>query len=121
MKILVVEDETDLLDVLVDFLSKEKYSFDAVTTYREASEKVELYDYDCILLDINLPDSNGFKLLDDLHAINKVDGVIIISARDSIDDKIKGLNLGARSEEHTSELQSQASSLYRREILLMTK
>ena len=118
MKILVVEDETDLLDVLVDFLSKEKYSYDAVTTYREASEKVELYDYDCILLDINLPDSNGFKLLDDLHAINKVEGVIIISARDSIDDKIKGLNLGAddylTKPFHLSELNARIQAVVRR-------
>jgi two-component system, OmpR family, response regulator CiaR len=67
MKILIVEDETDLLGILTDFLLKEKYSFDAVTTYRDASEKVALYDYDCILLDINLPDNSGFKLLDDLN------------------------------------------------------
>ena len=118
MKILVVEDATDLLDVLVDFLSKENYSYDAVTTYREASEKVELYDYDCILLDINLPDSSGFKLLDDLHEINKIEGVIIISARDSIDDKIKGLNLGAddylTKPFHLSELNARIQAVVRR-------
>jgi two-component system response regulator CiaR len=125
MKILVVEDETDLLDVLVDFLSREKYSYDAVTTYREASEKVELYDYDCILLDINLPDSNGFKLLDDLHAINKVEGVIIISARDSIDDKIKGLNLGAddylTKPFHLSELNARIQAVVRRKKFEATR
>jgi len=125
MKILVVEDETDLLDVLVDFLSKEKYSFDAVTTYREASEKVELYDYDCILLDINLPDSSGFKLLDDLHEINKIEGVIIISARDSIDDKIKGLNLGAddylTKPFHLSELNARIQAVVRRKKFETTR
>ena len=125
MKILVVEDETDLLDVLVDFLSKENYSYDAVTTYREASEKVELYDYDCILLDINLPDSSGFKLLDDLHEINKIEGVIIISARDSIDDKIKGLNLGAddylTKPFHLSELNARIQAVVRRKKFETTR
>lgn len=125
MKILVVEDETDLLDVLVDFLSKEKYSYDAVTTYREASEKVELYDYDCILLDINLPDSSGFKLLDNLHEINKMEGVIIISARDSIDDKIKGLNLGAddylTKPFHLSELNARIQAVVRRKKFETTR
>jgi two-component system, OmpR family, response regulator CiaR len=125
MKILVVEDETDLLDVLVDFLSKENYSYDAVTTYREASEKVELYDYDCILLDINLPDRSGFKLLDDLHEIKKIEGVIIISARDSIDDKIKGLNLGAddylTKPFHLSELNARIQAVVRRKKFETTR
>src|SRR5687768_2495455 len=118
MKILIVEDETDLLGILTDFLSKEKYSFDTATTYMEASEKVTLYDYDCILLDINLPDSSGFKLLDDLNEIKKVEGVIIISARDSIDDKIKGLNLGAddylTKPFHLSELNARIQAVIRR-------
>jgi two-component system response regulator CiaR len=95
MKILVVEDETELRDILADFLAKEKYSYDAASTYKDATEKISLYDYDCILLDITLPDGNGFKLLDELNEVNKADGVIIISARNSVDDKIKGLNLGA--------------------------
>jgi two-component system, OmpR family, response regulator CiaR len=125
MKILVVEDETDLLGILTDFLAKEKYSYDAVTTYREASEKVELYDYDCILLDINLPDHSGFKLLDDLNAIKKVEGVIIISARDSIDDKIKGLHLGAddylTKPFHLSELNARIQAVIRRKKFEATR
>jgi two-component system, OmpR family, response regulator CiaR len=125
MKILVVEDETDLLGILIDFLAKEKYSYDAVTTYREASEKVELYDYDCVLLDINLPDNSGFKLLDDLHAIKKVEGVIIISARHSIDDKIKGLNLGAddylTKPFHLSELNARIQAVIRRKKFEATR
>src|SRR5687768_3680171 len=118
MKILIVEDETDLLGILTDFLSKEKYSYDAVTTYRQASEKVAVYDYDCILLDINLPDNSGFQLLNDLYAVKKVEGVIIISARDSIDDKIKGLNLGAddylTKPFHLSELNARIQAVIRR-------
>jgi two-component system response regulator CiaR len=125
MKILIVEDETDLLGILTDFLAKEKYSYDAVTTYREASEKVALYDYDCILLDINLPDNSGFKLLDDLNAVRKVEGVIIISARDSIDDKIKGLNLGAddylTKPFHLSELNARIQAVIRRKKFEATR
>ncbi len=125
MKILIVEDETDLLGILTDFLSKEKYSYDAVTTYRQASEKVALYDYDCILLDINLPDNSGFQLLDDLHAVKKVEGVIIISARDSIDDKIKGLNLGAddylTKPFHLSELNARIQAVIRRKKFEATR
>jgi two-component system response regulator CiaR len=125
MKILIVEDETDLLGILTDFLSKEKYSFDAVTTYRDASEKVVLYDYDCILLDINLPDNSGFKLLDDLNEIKKVGGVIIISARHSIDDKIKGLNLGAddylTKPFHLSELNARIQAVIRRKKFETTR
>jgi two-component system response regulator CiaR len=125
MKILIVEDETDLLGILTDFLSKEKYSFDAVTTYRDASEKVVLYDYDCILLDINLPDNSGFKLLDDLNEIKKIGGVIIISARHSIDDKIKGLNLGAddylTKPFHLSELNARIQAVIRRKKFETTR
>jgi DNA-binding response OmpR family regulator len=118
MKILIVEDDTDLQGILTDFLSREKYSFDAVGTYLDASEKVALYEYDCILLDINLPDASGFKLLDELNKIKKLEGVIIISARDSIDDKIKGLNLGAddylTKPFHLSELNARIQAVIRR-------
>lgn len=125
MKILIVEDEADLQEVLADFLSKEKYSFDVAATYRDASEKVALYDYDCILLDINLPDASGFALLDSLNKINKLDGVIIISARDSIDDKIKGLNLGAddylTKPFHLTELNARIQAVIRRKKFETTR
>ena len=118
MKVLIVEDEANLQGVLMDFLSKEKYAYDAVSTYQEASEKINLYNYDCILLDINLPDASGFKLLDELKEVNKAEGVIIISARDSIDDKIKGLNLGAddylTKPFHLSELNARIQAVIRR-------
>jgi DNA-binding response OmpR family regulator len=118
MKVLIVEDEMDLQSVLIDFLSKEKYAFDAVSTYQQASEKISMYTYDCILLDINLPDASGFKLLDELKEIDKTEGVIIISARDSIDDKIQGLNLGAddylTKPFHLSELNARIQAVIRR-------
>lgn len=125
MKVLIVEDETDLQGILADFLSREKYSYDAVTTYKEASEKISLYEYDCILLDINLPDGSGFKLLDELNEVKKADGVIIISARNSIDDKIKGLNLGAddylTKPFHLSELNARIQAVIRRKKFETTR
>jgi len=118
MKVLIVEDQEYLRSVLIAFLAQEHYTYDAVGTYRDASEKIALFDYDCILLDINLPDRSGFKLLDELKEVNKTEGVIIISARDSIDDKIRGLNLGADDylvkPFHLSELNARIQAVIRR-------
>jgi len=125
MKVLIVEDEADLQSILIDFLAREKYSYDAVRTYADASEKIALYDYDCILLDITLPDGSGFKLLDELNEVNKTEGVIIISARNSIDDKIKGLNLGAddylTKPFHLSELNARIQAVIRRKKFDMSR
>lgn len=95
MKLLIVEDEPQLLKSLEDFVSKEGYIYDSSEGFRSAAERIALYDYDCIVLDINLPDGNGFDLLEALYKQGKTDGVIILSARDSLDDKLKGLGLGA--------------------------
>ncbi len=118
MKILIVEDEIDLLTSLIAFSEKENYHTDTAKTYSEASERISLYNYDCILLDINLPDGNGLQLLEHLKEINKSDGVIIISARHSLDDKIKGLNLGAddylTKPFHFSELNARIQAVIRR-------
>src|SRR3546814_19007122 len=69
--------------------------FDLAGDYRSALEKIMLYQYDCIILDINLPDNSGFSILETLHEQQKSDGVLILSARDSLDDKLTGLGLGA--------------------------
>ena len=118
VKILIVEDEVDLLSSLIAFSEKENYNADVAKTFSEASERISLYDYDCILLDINLPDGNGLKLLENLKEVNKTDGVIIISARNSLDDKIKGLNLGAddylTKPFHFSELNARIQAVIRR-------
>jgi DNA-binding response OmpR family regulator len=116
MKVLIVEDEADLQSILIDFLAREKYSYDAVMTYSDASEKIALYDYDCILLDINLPDGSGFRLLDELNEVNKSEGVIIISARNSVDDKIKGLGADDYLTKpfHLSELNARIQAVIRR-------
>ena len=118
MKILIVEDEQDLVTSLLAFSEKENYQAEVAKTFSEATERIGLYEYDCILLDINLPDGNGLQLLEDLKKVNKTDGVIIISARNSLDDKIKGLNLGAddylTKPFHFSELNARIQAVIRR-------
>lgn len=95
MKILIIEDEKELVKSMAQYLRQESYVCEVAYTEREATEKVLLYDYDCILLDISLPDGNGLKVLEVLRKNHKEDGVIIITAKNSVDDRIAGLNLGA--------------------------
>ena len=95
MKLLIIEDNIDLAESIEKYLSAEGYVCESVNTVEKAFEKVRFYDYDCILLDISLPDGNGFTILEELKRLNKQDGVIIISAKDSLDDKLKGLVTGA--------------------------
>ena len=76
-------------------LTGERYVVEIAPTYFDACDKIASYSYDCILLDIMLPDGNGLRLLEQIKALDKDDRVIIISARDSLDDKIEGLDLGA--------------------------
>lgn len=118
MKVLLVEDEKELALSIVEYLSKESYLCEVASTFTEAMRKIEVFDYDCILLDITLPDGNGLKILEELKKENKQDGVIIISARNSLDDKIKGLQIGAddylTKPFHLSELTARMYSLIRR-------
>lgn len=95
MKILIIEDNSDLASGIEKYLSGEGYTCDVSTTVEQTLQKIQLYDYECILLDITLPDGSGFTILEKLKHLNKQEGVIIISAKDSLDDKIKGLFLGA--------------------------
>lgn len=95
MKILIIEDNLDLAESIATYLSEERYICELAGSVESAIEKVHLYEYDCILLDISLPDGNGFTILEKLKQLNKQDGVIIISAKDSLDDKLKGLITGA--------------------------
>ncbi|MFN8333581.1 MAG: response regulator transcription factor [Cyclobacteriaceae bacterium] len=95
MKILIIEDERELVKSMAQYLRQESYVCEVAYTAQEANEKILLFEYDCILLDINLPDGNGLKILETLKANQKSDGVIIITARNSVEDKVAGLNLGA--------------------------
>lgn len=118
MKILVIEDEPEMLQNLVQFLEKEKYLVETATTFDEAWDKIGVYEYDCILLDINLPGGSGLELLEELKSQQKSDGVIIISARNSVDDRIAGLDLGADDylpkPFHLAELHARVKSVLRR-------
>lgn len=95
MKLLIIEDERELSDSMVCYLSSESYLCEQAFTYSEALEKAELYEYDCILLDLMLPGGNGIDILRILRSKQNPAGVIIISAKDSLDDKINGLEIGA--------------------------
>lgn len=120
MKILVVEDEAELRKSLVSYLSNQGYLVESAATLKEAEEKVLVYDYDGLLLDINLPDGLGLSLLKDLKKNKKDCGVIVLSARDSIDDKINGLELGADDylpkPFHLQELNARLRAVLRRRL-----
>jgi len=118
MKILVIEDEPEMLRNIKQFLEDENYTVETAIDFYSGSEKIGSYDYDCILLDIMLPGGNGLNLLQELKKQNKTDSVIIISANNSIDDKIKGLELGAddylTKPFHLAELNARIKSVIRR-------
>ena len=118
MKILVIEDEPSLLELIKQALEKERYVVESASNYRTATLKIEDYEYDCILLDIMLPDGNGLSLLKKLKEKRKQDSVIIISAKDSLEDKISGLELGAddylAKPFHLAELIARIKSVIRR-------
>jgi len=95
MKILIVEDDIDILEILNSFLKKQGYKVSQAKNYFEAEDKLITFSYDVILLDISLPDGNGLQLLKFLKSKNIDAGVLIVSAKNSLDDKLEGLNLGA--------------------------
>lgn len=121
MKILIIEDEASLLEVMTSFLEKEQYVVESANTYQGALSKVADYDYDCILLDIMLPDGDGIDLLKELQKIKKNQNVIIISAKDSVEDKVAGLEIGADDYLsklfHLAELNARIRSVFRRKDL----
>lgn len=118
MKLLVIEDEISLQNIMASTLRKEGYIVETASTFYAASEKLGVYTYDCILLDITLPDGNGLDLLSDIRNAEKGTNVIITSARDSLDDKIRGLELGAddylAKPFHIAELAARIRSVTRR-------
>ena len=95
MKILIIEDDLSFQEILRRTLEQERYIVEVAPNYRTGLIKLSDYTYDCILLDINLPDGNGLNLLRELKEMKKTSSLIIISARDSIEDKVEGLDLGA--------------------------
>lgn len=118
MKILIIEDEPEMRGLIKQFLEDENYIVETAETFNSGMDKIVSYDYDCILLDIMLPGGSGLKILKQLKQLNKADSVIIISAKNSLDDKIKGLDLGAddylTKPFHLSELNARIKSVLRR-------
>ena len=118
MKILIVEDEQDLRETIRASLLKEKFVVETTAYYFSALDKINDYDYDCILLDIMLPGGSGLDLLRELKRLHRSDSVLVISAKDSLDDKVEGLELGAddylAKPFHLAELNARVKSLIRR-------
>ena len=118
MKILIVEDEKELLESICTFLTNELYMCERATDFATALEKISLYDYACIVLDINLPDGSGLEILKELKSGGKEDGVLIISARNALDDKVYALKSGAddylTKPFHLPELAARVAAIIRR-------
>lgn len=118
MKILLVEDEAALRDSIISYFTEEGSICETAENYASALTKINIYNYDCIVLDLTLPDGDGMEILRKLKQMHKTDGVLIISARHSLDDKLSGLNLGADDylvkPFHLSELKARVSAIVRR-------
>ncbi|SIP92352.1 DNA-binding response regulator, OmpR family, contains REC and winged-helix (wHTH) domain [Chryseobacterium sp. RU37D] len=118
MKILIIEDEPELKNIVQSFLEGEQFIVEHAKDYSSGLDKIISYEYDCILLDIMLPDGNGIDLLREIKAMHKKDPVIILSAKDSVDDKVSGLEIGAddylAKPFHLAELMARIKSVIRR-------
>jgi DNA-binding response OmpR family regulator len=118
MKILIIEDEQELANNIATYLKEQNYQCELALNYHEAVLKIEIYEYDCILLDLMLPDGEGLQLLEILRNQSKQHGIIIISAKNTVEAKITGLQLGAddylAKPFHLSELGARIFSVIRR-------
>ncbi len=120
MKLLVVEDHKELLEIIVETLIKEKFLCEKAINFTEADEKLHLYEYDILIIDINLPDGTGLNLVRSARKLNPSTGIIVISARDSLENRIEGLDIGAddyiSKPFDVAELVARIKSLMRRRI-----
>ena len=118
MKILIIEDVKELSESIVGYLSDQNFLCETAFNLDSAKYKIGLYDYDCILLDIALPDGNGLDLLKEIKSEQKKPGVIVISAKNALDDRITGLQLGAddylTKPFHLAELSARIMAVIRR-------
>ncbi|HEY8783345.1 MAG TPA: response regulator transcription factor [Mucilaginibacter sp.] len=118
MKLLIIEDEQSLRDNITDYFNGDGNICESCGCLAGAIDKLSNYDYDCVLLDIGLPDGDGFAVLEYLKTQMKNEAVLIISARNSLDDKLKGLNIGAddylTKPFHLAELKARVMAIYRR-------
>jgi len=118
MKILIIEDEHELLATMKNYLESEEFLCETAISYFEAEDSLSAYNYDIIVLDLTLPGGNGLDLIKLIKDRNRQAGLLIVSAKNSIDDKITGLDMGAddyiSKPFHLSELNSRIKSLARR-------
>lgn len=118
MKILIIEDELALLQTVEDFLKSENFLTETAHDFHAGLEKALTYDYDCILLDIMLPGGSGLDILMALKEQHKKQPVLILSAKDSVEDKVLGLEIGAddylAKPFHLAELLARVKSIIRR-------
>ena len=118
MKILIVEDEQELRENIISYLSEDGNICESCSTLEDALSRLDCYEYDCVVLDIGLPDGEGFSVLQYLQKNRKNEAVIIISARSSLDDKIRGLKTGAddylSKPFHLAELKARVEAVFRR-------
>ncbi len=118
MKVLIIEDERDLSDSICAYLNNEHFICETAYNFDSAHEKISLHEYACIVLDISLPGGSGLDLLKELKADHKTEGVLIVSARNSLDDKVLGLNTGAddylTKPFHLPELAARVQAIIRR-------
>lgn len=118
MKILIIEDEIELLETIKESLEKENYRVEFAQDYSSGLDKIVRFDYSCILLDVGLPGGSGLDILRELKEMKRDDHVIIISAKDAIEDKVLGLELGAddylTKPFHLAELHARVKSVIRR-------
>ncbi len=118
MKILIIEDEKTLSDSMVEYFSEEGYQCEAIYNYFDAIDKIGMYQYDCIVVDINLPDGNGLDLIRFIKKKSISPGIIIISALNSLENRIEGLEIGADNyltkPFHLAELNAHLKSINRR-------
>ncbi|MFA9392509.1 MAG: response regulator transcription factor [Prolixibacteraceae bacterium] len=118
MKLLIVEDELDLLSEIENYFLQEGYLCETATEFNSASEKLEIYSYDLVIVDITLPGGSGLELIRQLKKLNTSTGILVLSAKNSLDDKLTGLDLGAddylTKPFHFAELNARVKSILRR-------
>ncbi len=118
MKLLIIEDERSLRASIEKYFTEDGNICEACADMTTAMYKIGLYNYDCIVLDLGLPDGDGLKILQHLKDMGKDDSVVIISARNSLNDRLKGLNLGADDYVikpfHLAELKARIIAILRR-------
>lgn len=118
MKLLIIEDELELLKEIESFFSTENFVCETASNFDDADDKLALYNYDVAIVDINLPGGSGLTLIEHIKKEHKAIGIIIISAKNSLDDKLNGLDLGAddylTKPFHMAELNSRVKAIFRR-------